>query len=155
MDRPPSDQDPTCLICSKPIRWEVSTLSEQGELIHTRCRTQELQLRALERVDRAQAGQKRAADLLADVKRRQSVRQATATPSPPPPGTTGFTLAGRVTSWDPWTRELWLGDSRFSVPRAVTVPALTPGTSITVAGHHWNDSGPWVVTEVRVSLADR
>ena len=56
--------DPTCPICSKPVRSGAFEMSEYGELIHTRCRSRQLQLQAVEAVDRAEVAHERWGELV-------------------------------------------------------------------------------------------
>jgi hypothetical protein len=65
-----------------------------------------------------------------------------------------FVLAGEVTSWDPDTRVLYIGDTRLEVTPGVAAETLVPKQSVTVSGYRSKDTaGPWVVTEIRVHRA--
>lgn len=66
--------DPTCPICSKPVRSGGFVQSTDGEFFHLTCRSWYLQLRALEQVDRAKAAKDRAAQVLDETVRRQVAR---------------------------------------------------------------------------------
>ena len=72
-DSPPSDS--ACPVCSKPIRSGSVVLFEHGELFHVHCRSRQLQLRALEQVDRAEAARERAARRLEDAHRVRAERR--------------------------------------------------------------------------------
>src|SRR5262245_57018521 len=58
---PPS---PACARCSKPIRQDTLVLYRDGELVHLWCRSRDLQLEAVEQVDRATRAQACAVRLL-------------------------------------------------------------------------------------------
>jgi hypothetical protein len=72
-DSPPSDS--ACPVCSKPIRSGSVVLFEHSELFHVHCRSRQLQLRALEQVDRAEAARERAARRLEDAHRVRAERR--------------------------------------------------------------------------------
>src|SRR5262249_39271224 len=121
-------EDPTCPICSKPVRSGASEVSEHGELIHTRCRSQHLQLRAIEQVDRAQKAENGEVAVL------KGGGPGGGGPSPvlspawgtPPPDAGGLVWVGRVTFGTGRSRELRLGGGPpFSVPDGVSVPPLS------------------------------
>ena len=63
-----------------------------------------------------------------------------------------FVLAGAVTSWDPVTRRLGMGDLTLLV--APTVPELAlrglANQSVTLSGHRTLDGSVWTVTEVQL-----
>jgi len=65
--------DSTCAICSKPV--EDGRFAEDGQILHLWCRTRQLQLRALEYIDRSQTAQGRAVQLVEESAARRSVRQ--------------------------------------------------------------------------------
>lgn len=71
-DSQPSD--PACPACSKPVRSGSLVLFEHGELFHVSCRSRQLQLRALEQVDRAEAVREHAARRLEDAHRVRAER---------------------------------------------------------------------------------
>jgi len=82
MNTRPSSDDLTCPICSKPVRSAAFEMSEHGELIHTRCRSRQLQLPALAAVDRAQVARARVGERVTESgqgwrrQRTQTRRQA-------------------------------------------------------------------------------
>jgi hypothetical protein len=62
-----------------------------------------------------------------------------------------FVLIGSVTSWDPVTRALHVGDQPCRVPTSVRVPAIAPNLSVTIVGHRPAvGSEPWTVEEIRL-----
>jgi hypothetical protein len=62
-----------------------------------------------------------------------------------------FVLVGTVTSWDPVTRALHVGDQPCRVPASVPVPNISPNVSVTIAGHRpAAGSEPWTVEEIRL-----
>ena len=67
---PPAPPDPTCAICSKPIRSGF-IYTKGGEAIHISCRTQQLHLDALDQGDRARLAIERATDLVEETRRRR------------------------------------------------------------------------------------
>ena len=69
---PPSSlpPDPTCAICSKPIR-SAFIYTKDGEAIHIRCRTQQVHLEALDQGDRARLAIERATDLVEETRHRR------------------------------------------------------------------------------------
>ena len=69
----PVPPDPTCAICSKPIRSGFIH-NKGGEAIHIRCRTQQLQVDALDQGDRARLAIERATDLVGETRRRRSAQ---------------------------------------------------------------------------------
>src|SRR5262245_46144814 len=66
--------DPVCPLCSKPVRPGGLVVFEHGELFHVQCRSQQLRLRSLERIDHAEAAQKRAARLVDRASRSHAAR---------------------------------------------------------------------------------
>src|SRR5262249_27238127 len=127
--------DPTCAICSKPIVGGYLQ-TEAGEVYHIRCRTQRLHLTALDQTDRARLAVERAKSLVEENARLRSEGVP-------------FTLAGRVRSWDPKTRTLWVRHHRMIVRPDVRVPALKADDSITVSGYLREGSASWLVMSVR------
>jgi hypothetical protein len=71
---PPDPACPICSICSKPVRSTGFILSAHGEVFHIRCRSQQLQLRAIEQADRAKAARNLAAGLVEETARRHAAR---------------------------------------------------------------------------------
>jgi hypothetical protein len=71
---PPVPPDPTCAVCSKPIRSGGFTQTKMGEVVHTRCRSKELRLRAIEQQDRARLTIGLATDLVEETRRRSSAQ---------------------------------------------------------------------------------
>jgi hypothetical protein len=67
--------DPTCPLCSKPVRSGSFVLYEHGELLHVVCRSRVLQVTAMDSVARADAAQQRAAHLVREQARRGRIRQ--------------------------------------------------------------------------------
>ena len=67
-----------CPRCSKPIRDNSVVLLRQGELFHVRCRSQEVNLEAMETVDRAQRAWGHSAKLAAGLVRLQIARSGSA-----------------------------------------------------------------------------
>jgi hypothetical protein len=69
------------------------------------------------------------------------------------PGESSFTIAGRVTRWEPTTQELTIGGRVLRVAASVFfVGNIAHGASIMASGHHPPDSGAqWVVTHLRVA----
>jgi hypothetical protein len=63
-----------------------------------------------------------------------------------------FTIAGRVTHWEPIARELTIGGRVLRVAGSVFLVGDVPvGASIMASGHQPPDaSGQWVVTRLRV-----
>ena len=59
-----------------------------------------------------------------------------------PPRAAGIALAGFVTSWDPVIGELWVGQTRLSVPPEVPIPPLTPQTRVIVGGYQVKPADP-------------
>jgi hypothetical protein len=76
------------------------------------------------------------------------------TPDTDPKGPAGssFTIAGRVTHWDPIARELTIGGRILLVAASVfLVGNLLVGASIMASGHQPPGSGArWVVTRLRI-----
>jgi hypothetical protein len=76
------------------------------------------------------------------------------TPDTDPKGPEGsaFTLAGRVTHWEPIARELTIGGRVLRVAASVFLVGDVPvGARIMASGHQPPDSGArWVVTRLRV-----
>jgi hypothetical protein len=70
--------DAICSRCSKPVRDTSMVLFRRGELVHVGCRARELQLQAIEGVDRALLGRSRVVKLIA-YHERQRARFRTAT----------------------------------------------------------------------------
>jgi hypothetical protein len=68
------------------------------------------------------------------------------------PGGCAFTIAGRVTHWEPIARELTIGGRVLRVAASVFfVGNVTVGASIMASGHQPPDpSDRWVVTRLRV-----
>jgi len=56
--------DPVCAICSKPVRSGGVRFPEGGPIYHLGCRNRELQLKALEQIDRAQVARTLRAELV-------------------------------------------------------------------------------------------
>jgi hypothetical protein len=97
MVRLPFPPDPVCPTCSKPIVEGIPVVLQHGELIHMRCYTEELRVRALYRVDRA-----RSTRTLAEAARVQASRLRAPRPDRSGPGQ--CPLCGRaatVTDWRP------------------------------------------------------
>ena len=61
---PPVPPDPTCPVCSKPVRSGGFILTERGGAVHIRCHSQELRLSAIEQGDRARVAIARASSLV-------------------------------------------------------------------------------------------
>jgi hypothetical protein len=60
-----------------------------------------------------------------------------------------FALAGKVVTWDPTNRVLYVGSTRLEVAPGVGVEILVPTQRVTVTGHRpKHDGGPWVVTKI-------
>ena len=97
--------DAICLRCFKPIRDTSSVLFRRGELVHVGCRARELQLQAIEGVDRALLGRSRATRLIADLERQRARFRAAARRRPRRPCPVCHTAA-TVTDWRP--RLPWL-----------------------------------------------
>jgi hypothetical protein len=66
---PPVSQDPTCRVCSKPIRSGFIQTAT-GELVHVRCRSDQLLVRGLELRERGRLAIERVADLVEERRRR-------------------------------------------------------------------------------------
>ena len=73
-------------------------------------------------------------------------------PDPRGPEGTSFTLAGRMTHWEPIARELTIGGRVLRVAASVLfVSDVTVGAIIMASGHQPPDAGArWVVTHLRV-----
>jgi hypothetical protein len=71
MREPPRPPDPSCFLCSKPVRSGTLVMYEHGELFHVWCRSQRSQLAAIEHVERATAAHKRAVELLEEARRER------------------------------------------------------------------------------------
>ena len=75
-------------------------------------------------------------------------------PAPDPGGPEGraFTIAGRVTHWEPIARELTIGGRVLRVAASVFLISDVPvGVRIMASGHQPPDPGArWVVTHLRV-----
>jgi len=73
-------------------------------------------------------------------------------PDPRGPGGSAFTIAGRVTHWEPIARELTIGGRVLRVAASVFfVGNLDVGARIMASGDHpRNVSDQWVVTRLRV-----
>src|SRR5262249_50824966 len=61
---PQSFPDLTCPICSKPVQGGGFVQSKDGEFVHLRCQSRDIQIRAIEQVDRAKATEHRAIRLV-------------------------------------------------------------------------------------------
>jgi hypothetical protein len=78
------------------------------------------------------------------------------TPPASPPGSDPleFSIAGRVTVWDPdRDRHLEIGLRTFRVAPAVLVAGLAAGVQVTVTGyveHPVDESARWIVTQLTV-----
>jgi hypothetical protein len=76
-------------------------------------------------------------------------------PAPDPGGPEGssFTLVGRITRWDPITRELTIGGRVLRVADSVLfVSDVVAGISIMASGYQPPDpSNRWVVTHLRAA----
>src|SRR5438093_972836 len=70
--------DPTCPICSKPITSGSLVLLDHGELFHLGCRSQTLELAAMEEVADARATRTQAIRLRVKAKRRRANREQAA-----------------------------------------------------------------------------
>jgi hypothetical protein len=73
-------------------------------------------------------------------------------PDPRGPKGGSFTIAGRVTHWEPIARELTIGGRVLRVAASVFLVGNIPaGASIMASGHQPPDpSDRWVVTRLRV-----
>ena len=97
--------DAICSRCSKSIRDTSLVLFRRGELVHVGCRARELQLQAIEGVDRALLGRSRAAKLIAYRERQRAGLRAAPPRMPRRPCPVCHTAA-TVTDWRP--RLPWL-----------------------------------------------
>ncbi len=68
-----SRSNPVCPRCAQPIRHDSLVLFRHGELFHLACRSQTLELEAMEQVERATQAQAEARQLLTQVRRHRSV----------------------------------------------------------------------------------
>ena len=75
-----------------------------------------------------------------------------AAPDPGGPEGRAFTIAGRVTQWEPIARELTIGGRVLRVAASVFLVSDVPvGVRIMASGHQPPDPGArWVVTHLRV-----
>jgi hypothetical protein len=98
MRSPQIPPNPACAACSKPIRSNTLALFEHGDWFHVRCRSQAVQLRSLEAVDRARIARDRASNVRANATQSLSAtRHLRATPGACP-------LCGhpvKITDWHP------------------------------------------------------
>jgi hypothetical protein len=72
---PPGPLHPTCATCSKPIRSGGFIRTAKGEVVHLRCRSEQLVLRGLDLRERGRLAIERAAEVVE--KRRQRLVQPT------------------------------------------------------------------------------
>src|SRR5262245_40919354 len=77
--------DPSCALCSKPVRTGAYIQTDTGEFVHIRCRSRELQLAAYDQGDRARRAIERATDLVQENTRlRLRPRRLNTRPDPCP-----------------------------------------------------------------------
>lgn len=63
---------------------------------------------------------------------------------------TPFVLAGKVVTWDPATRVLYIGIAHLNVAPDVDTSLLTPSQPVTVSGDRLSHpDGPWMVTKIQ------
>ena len=67
--------DPSCSICSKPVRAGAPIRFQHGEVFHLACLAKATQLNAMEQVDRARVAQAASARLLDDSGRARAERR--------------------------------------------------------------------------------
>jgi len=61
-----------------------------------------------------------------------------------------FVLAGKVVTWDPANRVLYVGSTRLNVAPDVDTSLLTPSQPVTVNGNRpSHPNGPWIVTNIQ------
>ena len=75
---PPGPPDSPCAVCSKPIGSGGFSRTQTGEVLHIRCRSEELP-RAIEQQDRARLIIERATDLVEETRRRRLAQPTTPT----------------------------------------------------------------------------
>jgi hypothetical protein len=62
-----------------------------------------------------------------------------------------FAIAGKVVTWDPANRVLYVGSARLTVAPGVDTALLTPSQPVTVTGYRPpHPDGSWVVTKIQV-----
>jgi hypothetical protein len=96
MDVAPSPSEPICPLCSKSIRSGSVVVFEHGELFHVRCRSRDLELGAMQNLERAGHLRAQAVSTVEDAARRRAGHP------PRVPGT--CPLCGRaaiITDWRP------------------------------------------------------
>src|SRR5262245_58919011 len=64
--------EPSCPVCSKPVRSGTIVLYEGGDLFHVPCRSRQLELRSLEGVERAKAARTRSLHLIEQTVHRRT-----------------------------------------------------------------------------------
>ena len=65
-------------------------------------------------------------------------------------GSIPFVFAGKVVTWDPATRVLYIGSTPLTVAPDVDTTLLTPSQPVTVSGYRpAHPDGPWVVTKIQ------
>jgi hypothetical protein len=93
--------DITCPRCSKPLRDNSVALLRQGELLHVRCRSQEVTLEAMEARDRAQRAWGTSARLAAKIAHQRLARSGSVSPTDCP-------LCGAAATFA-FARDEWVG----------------------------------------------
>lgn len=89
-----SSTDPICSLCSKPIPSGSVVVFERGRLFHVRCRSRELELTAMQNLERAERLRSEAAVTVDDVVRRRA--------SHAPRGVGTCPLCGNVATITDW-----------------------------------------------------
>ena len=75
MSSPADLPDPSCSICSKPVRPGAPIRFQHGEVFHLACLAKATQLNAIEQVDRARVAKETSARLLEDYGRARGERR--------------------------------------------------------------------------------
>jgi hypothetical protein len=97
-----SSTDPICSLCSKPVASGSVVVFERGRLFHVRCRSRELELTAMQNLERAERLKSQAAATVEEVTRRRA--------SSTPRGVATCPLCGNlatITDWRP-THLAWV-----------------------------------------------
>ena len=118
---PEAESEPTCPLCSKPIRAGMGTARVGRVVAHLRCLARQTGLRSLELEERA-----------AELVRR--ARRATAESARLRTEGTPVALTGRLTAFDAATRRVKVGVIDLTVPDDVPLGDLRLGMSVVVAG---------------------